>query len=196
MRTRFNDYGELLRDRMIMGALMAGTDYVQALRRRRELCAITAAATKNVDVLVTAGAPAEAPRIDAVPKWGNLSNPGFTNPFNLTGWPAISVCSGFGEGGLPVSVQIAAKPFQETLLLRVADAFEKAAGLRGSRPGLATLPAGLEAGLAAAGLRLPPSDMAGLGAVVADLAAGAASLKGLRPLDQTPAAAFHLEAGE
>ena len=34
MRTRFNDYGELLRDRMVMGALMSSSDYVQALRKR------------------------------------------------------------------------------------------------------------------------------------------------------------------
>jgi aspartyl-tRNA(Asn)/glutamyl-tRNA(Gln) amidotransferase subunit A len=134
MRTRFNEYGELLRDRMAFGALMAATDYVQALRRRRELCLATAKAAANVDILVTAGAPAEAPRIDDVPKWGNLEKPGFTNPFNITGWPAMSVCSGFGEGGLPVSIQVIAKPFQEATLFRAAHAFEQAAGFRAKRP--------------------------------------------------------------
>ena len=136
MRTRFNDYGELLRDRMAFGALIAATDYVQALRRRRELCVATAKAAAGVDILVTAGAPAEASRIDAVPKWGNLEKPGFTNPFNITGWPAMSICSGFGEGGLPVSVQVIAKPFQEALLFQVADAFEKATVFRKQRPTL------------------------------------------------------------
>ncbi len=134
MRTRFQDYGELLRDRMAMGALTTGTDYLQALRRRHELCMLTAEAARGVDILITAGAPAEAPRIDAVPKWGNLQTPSFTNPFNLTGWPAIGVCSGLGEGGLPVGIQIAAKPFQEPLLLQVAHAFEHAAGLPRARP--------------------------------------------------------------
>ena len=142
MRTRFNDYGELLRDRMAFGGLFAATDYVQAIRRRRELCVATADATKNVDLLITAGAPAEAPRIDSVPKWLNLAKPGFTNPFNITGWPAMSICSGFGEGGLPVSVQIAAKPFQEATLFRAAHAFEQATPFRDRRPVLkAAVPA-------------------------------------------------------
>ncbi len=134
MRERFGDYGELLRDRMAFGGLIAATDYVQALRMRRELCAATTAAMAGVDLVVTAGAPAEAPRIDDVPKWDNLARPGFTAPFNLTGWPALSVCSGFGVGGLPVSVQIAAKPFQEATLFRAAHAFEQAARLRAKRP--------------------------------------------------------------
>jgi aspartyl-tRNA(Asn)/glutamyl-tRNA(Gln) amidotransferase subunit A len=134
MRTRINEYGELLRNRLLMGALMTSSDYIQALRRRRELCAITAQTAANVDVLVTACAAGEAPRIDSVPKWGDLAKPGFNNPFNITGWPAVCVCSGYGEGGLPVAVQLAAKPFQEALLFQVADAFEKATDFRAHRP--------------------------------------------------------------
>ncbi len=45
--------------------------------------------------------------------------------------------SGFGVGGLPVSVQIAAKPFGEATLLRAAHAFEGAAGFRAKRPAVA-----------------------------------------------------------
>lgn len=151
MRTRFNDYGELLRDRLTLGALMTGTDYVQALRRRHELCVVTASIAAEVDVLVTAGAPCEAPRIDSVPRWGDLSSPGFNNPFNITGWPAICVCSGYGQGGLPVAVQIAAKPFQEPLLLQVADAFEREAGFRTRRPSVTVVPTDNARGPAVAG---------------------------------------------
>jgi Asp-tRNA(Asn)/Glu-tRNA(Gln) amidotransferase A subunit family amidase len=70
----------------------------------------------------------------AFQKWGFLASAGFAKPFNVIGWPAICVCPGFGEGGLPVSVQIAAKPFEESLLLRVARAFEKATEFRARRP--------------------------------------------------------------
>ncbi len=139
MRERFNDYGELLRDRMAFGGLFAATDYIQALRRRRELCAATTMVAQGFDLLVTAGAPSEAPRIDAVPKWDNLARPSFTAPFNLTGWPAMCVCSGFGEGRLPVSVQITAKPFQEATLFRAAHAFEQATGFRAKRPPIPAL---------------------------------------------------------
>src|SRR6266478_4959577 len=37
LRTRFTDYGEIFRDRMALAGLLTGADYVQALRRRREL---------------------------------------------------------------------------------------------------------------------------------------------------------------
>ena len=56
LRTRFNDYGELLRDRMAMGGLVSAADYVQAVRRRRELCAAVHAAMRDVDLLLTASA--------------------------------------------------------------------------------------------------------------------------------------------
>ncbi|MDP9839771.1 aspartyl-tRNA(Asn)/glutamyl-tRNA(Gln) amidotransferase subunit A [Neorhizobium huautlense] len=134
MRSRFYDYGALFRDRILLGGLMGSGDYVQAQRLRQRLCIAMAKSVSDIDVIATPGAPREAARIDAVTKWGFLSVPGFAKPFNVTGWPALSLCSGFGDGGLPVSVQIAAKPFQEQLLFKVADAFERATDFRGSRP--------------------------------------------------------------
>ena len=137
LRTRFYDYGELFRDRIAWGALVTGPHYVQALRRRRELCLEMAAAMADVDVLMTASQPAEAPPIKEVPKWTALEKPNFTMPFNVTGYPAISVCSGYGQGGLPLAMQIAAKPFCEALLFRVAHAFEGATPWRDRRPPMA-----------------------------------------------------------
>jgi aspartyl-tRNA(Asn)/glutamyl-tRNA(Gln) amidotransferase subunit A len=137
LKTRFNDYGELLRDRLALGGLIGAGDYVQALRRRRTLCLELKAAMSKLDILISASAPAEAPLIDAVPKWAMLERPNFTIPFNLTGSPAISVCSGFGEGGLPVSIQLIAKPFAETTLFRAAHALETALDLRKRRPTMA-----------------------------------------------------------
>jgi aspartyl-tRNA(Asn)/glutamyl-tRNA(Gln) amidotransferase subunit A len=137
LRTQYNDYGELLRDRMALGGLVSGVDHMQALRRRRELCAEMAVAMADLDILVTASQPAEAPRIDAVPKWGMFEKPGFTSTFNLTGYPAISVCTGYGAEGLPVAMQLAAKPFQEPTLFRAAHAYEQAMPWRNTRPALA-----------------------------------------------------------
>jgi aspartyl-tRNA(Asn)/glutamyl-tRNA(Gln) amidotransferase subunit A len=65
-----------------------------------------------------------------------LDKPGFTMPFNVAGYPAISICAGFGQGGLPVAIQLVGKPFQEPALFRVADAFEKATPFRKQRPPL------------------------------------------------------------
>jgi aspartyl-tRNA(Asn)/glutamyl-tRNA(Gln) amidotransferase subunit A len=63
-----------------------------------------------------------------------LELPSFTIPSNLTGAPAISVCCGFGAKGLPLGIQLSARPFEEALLLRVAHAYESAAGWRKRRP--------------------------------------------------------------
>jgi aspartyl-tRNA(Asn)/glutamyl-tRNA(Gln) amidotransferase subunit A len=135
-RTRLGDFSERLRSRLMLGAFVTGVDYVQAVRRRRELRAELQAAMRGLDVVLTATQPTEAARIDEVPKWDLFAAPNFTMPFNVAGYPAISVCSGFGKGGLPVAIQLVAKPFQEPTLFQVADAFEKATPFRNRRPAL------------------------------------------------------------
>jgi aspartyl-tRNA(Asn)/glutamyl-tRNA(Gln) amidotransferase subunit A len=65
-----------------------------------------------------------------------FEKPSFTIPFNVAGYPAMCVCAGFGPAGLPVSIQIVGKPFQEATVFRVADAFEKATEFRAKRPAL------------------------------------------------------------
>jgi aspartyl-tRNA(Asn)/glutamyl-tRNA(Gln) amidotransferase subunit A len=109
---------------------------VQAVPRRRELRAKLQAAMRELKVEITAGAPANASKIDAVPTWDLFDKPNFTMPSNVAGYPALCVCSGFGAGGLPVSVHIADRPFQDTMVLHVGDAFEKAIGLRSKWPDL------------------------------------------------------------
>ena len=58
-------------------------------------------------------------------------------PFNVHGLSGDAICSGFGEGGLPVAIQLVGKPFQEPTLFRAADAFEKATPWRTRRPAMA-----------------------------------------------------------
>jgi aspartyl-tRNA(Asn)/glutamyl-tRNA(Gln) amidotransferase subunit A len=136
-RTRLHDFGERVQNRLMLGALVSGVDYVQAVRRRRELRAELQKAMADLDAVLTATQPAEAARIDDVPIWDVFQQPNFTMPFNVAGYPAISVCSGLGAGGLPVAIQLVGKPFDEPRLLSIADAFEKAAGHRAHRPELA-----------------------------------------------------------
>ena len=63
-----------------------------------------------------------------------MEKPSLTIPFNLTGYPAMSVCTGFGAGGLPVSMQLVAKPFAETTLFQAGHADQTAVGMRKRRP--------------------------------------------------------------
>ena len=137
LRERFADYGELFRDRVALAATVSGPDIVQAMRRRRVLCLEMAAAMEGLDVIVSASQAGEAPRIADVPKWANMEKPSFTMPFNVTGFPAISVCTGFGEGGLPIAMQLAGKPFSEPTLFRAAHAYETAMPWRKRRPAMA-----------------------------------------------------------
>jgi aspartyl-tRNA(Asn)/glutamyl-tRNA(Gln) amidotransferase subunit A len=137
MRERFMDYGELFRDRVSLAATVSGPDMIQATRRRRLLCREMAVAMENLDIIVSASQPGEAPRIDSVPKWANMEKPSFTMPFNVTGFPAISICTGFGEGGLPVAMQLAGRPFTEPTLFRAAHAYEAAMPWRARRPAMA-----------------------------------------------------------
>jgi aspartyl-tRNA(Asn)/glutamyl-tRNA(Gln) amidotransferase subunit A len=137
LREHPDKFSELVRDQLRLGALVPATDYVQALRRRRELIAELAMATSDIDVLIGPTQTGEAPRMDAIPKWRGVAALSHTMPFNVAGYPAISICSGYGKGGLPLAIQLAAKPFDEATLLRVAHVYETATEWRQRRPALA-----------------------------------------------------------
>src|SRR5262249_38689678 len=123
-------------DRMALAALTTGADYVQAMRLRRELVAELAKAMTDLDVVITAAAPSEAPTFDAVSKFAIFERPSLTMPFNVTGCPAMSVCCGYTAGGLPLAFQLAGKPFDEATVLNAAHAYERATPWRSIRPTL------------------------------------------------------------
>ena len=52
----------------------------------------------------------------------------YTMPFNLTGYPAVSVRAGTSPEGLPIGVQIAARPWREDVALALAQQVERAFG--------------------------------------------------------------------
>jgi amidase len=52
----------------------------------------------------------------------------YTQTYNLTGWPAAVVRGGTSPGGLPIGVQIVARPWREDVALAVAQYLEKALG--------------------------------------------------------------------
>ena len=49
----------------------------------------------------------------------------FTPLFSLTGWPALSVPCGQNRDGLPLGIQIAARPGDDEVALAVAHAYEQ-----------------------------------------------------------------------
>ena len=137
LKTARGSYGEIFRDRASLGGLMRATDYVQALRRRRDLCQEAAMAMEDLDLLVNASQAGEAPRIVDMTKWAFFERPALTTPACLTGFPAMSVCTGTGLGGLPVAMQLIGKPWAEATLLRAAHAYEQSHPWRLQRPAIA-----------------------------------------------------------
>jgi aspartyl-tRNA(Asn)/glutamyl-tRNA(Gln) amidotransferase subunit A len=128
-------YGELGRRRLSAGAMIRASDYVNALRHRATLVAQVAEVMKTVDVLLTPGWQAPAARFDET---GVINPPNYTAPFNVTGSPALTIGNGLSRAGLPLSLQIAGRPFEDPLVLKVGAAFEAATGFRAMRPPFAT----------------------------------------------------------
>jgi aspartyl-tRNA(Asn)/glutamyl-tRNA(Gln) amidotransferase subunit A len=54
-----------------------------------------------------------------------LLGPSFTGMWNLIGLPALAVPCGFSSTGLPLSMQIVGKPFDEATVLRAGDAYQQ-----------------------------------------------------------------------
>jgi Asp-tRNA(Asn)/Glu-tRNA(Gln) amidotransferase A subunit family amidase len=134
LKTRPERYGAAFRETMLLGATISGADYLQAVCRRAELVAAMNEVMKDCDVLISAVQPGEASRLDAVRKWALFERPSYALPFNVTGQPALSLCCGFGDAGLPLAIQLAARPWDELTLLRVGHAYETATTWRDCRP--------------------------------------------------------------
>ncbi|HEX3860277.1 MAG TPA: amidase [Stellaceae bacterium] len=134
LRTRPGDFGADFLGRVLPAVLFGGNDYVQAQRERRRILAEMAPVYAKFDLLLTASAGGPAPKLD---NWRTISfwqHASLTTPFNVTGGPALSQCMGFSGSGLPLSLQLVGRPFDEVTVLRAAHAYEKATGWRSRRP--------------------------------------------------------------
>jgi aspartyl-tRNA(Asn)/glutamyl-tRNA(Gln) amidotransferase subunit A len=114
--------------------LITGADYVQAVGLRRELVTEFARAMADLDLVITAAAPSEAPTFDEVSKFAIFERPSLTMPFNVTGSPAMSVRCGYTETGLPLAFQLVGRPFDEATVLKAAHAYEQTTPRRSIRP--------------------------------------------------------------
>ncbi|WP_052401971.1 amidase [Muricoccus aerilatus] len=133
LRERPSDFGEDFLARILPAILFRGADYVQAQRLRRMMMEEFDRLYERFDVLVTA-APSLAPRLDAyrpLQFWRKTTS--LVTPFNIPTGPALAQCIGFHQG-LPLSMQVAGRPFDEATVLRVAHAFEGATDWRSVRP--------------------------------------------------------------
>lgn len=137
-RERPDDFAASTYQRMMLGAFVTGSDIVQAHRLRGELIEATQNVLHQCDALITACALDAAPAIGGRDNWTKPSDsPNQTMPWNVTGHPAMSVPTGLNREGLPLSLQIVGKYFDEPMVLRIAAALEQALGWPKPPPGLA-----------------------------------------------------------
>ena len=134
---RYEDYGANLRFRALPGGLIRAVDYIQAQRQRAKLVAEMQTLFANYHAMVTLCTYGPAPKMSEDKSTHFFQRPNLTAVFNVTGNPAISICTGFDRTGLPLAMQIVGKPFDEATILRIAHTYEQATPWRRQRPALA-----------------------------------------------------------
>lgn len=108
------------------GGLILGSDVVAAQRARLYFKAAIAKAFADhqLDALCLPTVPIPAVPIEEMSGELLPTYTRHTSPFNLTGQPAISVPCGISADGMPIGFQIAGKPYDEAMVLRIARAVE------------------------------------------------------------------------
>ncbi len=133
---RPQDYGAMSREKLAAGALVSAADFVTAQQARRELSARYREATRGLDAVVALSSFHLPCRIDDRAQLAATYDRQARAVFNVTGDPAIAVPVGFSPQGLPLGVQLAAAPYRERELLRIAHALETALGATRHHPAL------------------------------------------------------------
>ena len=145
LRTRRQDYGDDVRQRLLVGAFVSAADYLKGQRVRTLMRDEVDHVLGKLDVLACAATPVAAPAVgqeevalggERVPVRSSLIR--YTRLFNLTGHPAASVPCGFTSQGLPIGLQLIGRPFDEATVLRVADAFQGVTDWHARRPPVGT----------------------------------------------------------
>ncbi len=129
--TRRREFSLEVRCTLALAHALTAQDYGHAQRVRARLRAHMQRALQEVDAIVTPTTAGTAPPIhsDAL-RQGEL-NLGlvtalmrFGPPANLTGLPAITFPAGYDAQGLPIGCQVIGRPWQEEVLLRLAQVAE------------------------------------------------------------------------
>jgi aspartyl-tRNA(Asn)/glutamyl-tRNA(Gln) amidotransferase subunit A len=133
LQTRPEDFSEPVRERLELGVLTPATSYIRAQRLRRQFIDRITAAMAGVDLLLMPTSPVVNTPLEDDLATSEEADPellaamiNFTGPFDLCGFPALTLPCGFVEPGWPVGLQLVARPFEEHALLSAAWAYERA----------------------------------------------------------------------
>ncbi len=125
-------FGEEAKRRIMLGTYSLSSGYYDAyylkgLKVRTLIKNDFDKAFESVDAIITPTSPTTAFKIGARAKnpLDMYLSDIYTISANLSGIPGISIPCGFSKEGLPIGLQILAKPFDEEMLFRIAYTFEQ-----------------------------------------------------------------------
>jgi aspartyl-tRNA(Asn)/glutamyl-tRNA(Gln) amidotransferase subunit A len=144
LRERPQDFDVASRRRLMYASLLSAAEHVELLRLRMTVRREVLRLLEDVDLLVTPTQPVVAAKLptstgltskEAVVSqfFGSRAHRG---TFSLAGVPAISLPVGFSAQGLPLSMQLIARPFEEGSLFRAGHAYQSATSWHEARPPL------------------------------------------------------------
>jgi aspartyl-tRNA(Asn)/glutamyl-tRNA(Gln) amidotransferase subunit A len=133
LRTRPDDYGKQVRNRLQNGVAYSGVEYLEALRWRAHALQAHLAAIGKCDAILAPVSRAVAPTI-AETDIGGAGNAEaiiqgvtrFMRPMNYLGLPALVVPAGFGQHDMPIGLQIIGRPFNDETVAALGIAFQSA----------------------------------------------------------------------
>jgi aspartyl-tRNA(Asn)/glutamyl-tRNA(Gln) amidotransferase subunit A len=137
LEERPEDFGQDVLTRLRAGAARSAPQYAIARQEARRWRRLLAESFTRYDLLVGPTCAIPAPTIqesDGVVTTRLLIH--FTYPFSLAGVPSMSIPCGFTSSGLPVGLQIVGRPWQESLLVQAAWAYQQVTDWHLRRPAM------------------------------------------------------------
>ena len=122
---------------------MSGVSYLETLRWRGPALAAYLAAVTGTDAVLAPVSPSAAPTIlesdvGAAPGAEAMIQriTRFTRPINYLGLPSLSIPAGFSAAKLPIGMQLIGRPFDESSVLTIGAAFQRATDFHARCPEL------------------------------------------------------------
>ncbi|HEY8477600.1 MAG TPA: amidase [Chloroflexota bacterium] len=134
LATRAEEYSPKLRGILEAGRQIPATAYLRAQQVRAVFARAMRRLFEQTDLLALPATPTPAPE-----GLGSTGDPIFNVLATTIGFPAIAVPCGISTAGLPIGLQLVARPFEEATLLRAAATFEAASGFSDLQPPLEQL---------------------------------------------------------
>ena len=131
---RGDDYAPYIREHLESGLAISAADYLDAMRMRTGTIEdFVRSVFSRVDAVVLPSYPGRAPTMAECDPLGSAgaeefwaTYPRFTRPLSLLEIPVMSCPIGFGSNGIPLGMQMAARPYAETTLFSLGAAFQRA----------------------------------------------------------------------